>query len=105
MYLTCCTTFELLYNLTNVVCLVYTDISSLLFFLYKIFIFTCDPLIIDKQFFFPIFIDLNQISSRIQTPSFDATNFTPLMNQITSMIKVSNDDRPNKPLFLTNPDI
>ncbi|CAH8601033.1 unnamed protein product [Schistosoma mattheei] len=30
---------------------------------------------------------LNQISSRIQTPSFDATNFTPLMNQISSMIK------------------
>ncbi|CAH8819003.1 unnamed protein product [Schistosoma curassoni] len=30
---------------------------------------------------------LNQISSRIQTPSFDATNFTPLMNQITSTIK------------------
>ncbi|CAH8626788.1 unnamed protein product [Schistosoma bovis] len=30
---------------------------------------------------------LNQISSRIQTPSFDATSFTPLMNQISSMIK------------------
>lgn len=30
---------------------------------------------------------LNQISSRIQPPSFDTTNFTPLMNQISSVIK------------------